>query len=76
MCLSYAESPLVAAIEDQSGDVGESLPPSETAAQQPPDLVEFTAQMGKLVDTLTVSARTHRSNTFSPTPAARAGPGF
>jgi len=50
----YAESPLVAAIEDQSDDMGESLPPSEVAAQKAPDLIEFTAQMGKLVDSLSM----------------------
>ena len=44
----------MAAIEDQSDDMGESLPPSEVAAQKAPDLIEFTAQMGKLVDSLSV----------------------
>merc|ERR1711934_747457 len=49
----FSRSPLVSEIMDQ-GDMGEEAEPAEEETTKAPDLVEFTARMGNLVEQMKV----------------------
>ena len=62
---SFSRSPLVSEIMDQ-GDMGEEAEPTEEETTKAPDLVEFTARMGNLVEQMKVPL--HEANPSVCTP--------